>query len=258
MQVHRMRLAARQRDAAETGGDGAAVRHLRRDQRGEAGLADRDAARVLDACIGSAGAVEHHPAGEEVLVGDVGAGGDEARRLDLRALAEHDARLVDDGDPPVRRDSPGDDGGVRPRYAVQRDRAAGGLLELHLVAAAHVEAAPVHDPALLRLVHLGAGRILLDGDAARDHAVELRPRIGRDGLRPRRERRDQCGAAEQCGAEQAEAELDLHHRSPRRVTGGTARARTARHASAPRPAHRRGGAPAGARPRAGTRRSRSG
>jgi hypothetical protein len=121
-EVQREGLPPRQRHAAEPGADGAGIGHLRADQRGQALLRHGDAAAIFDAGAGARGAIEHHPPLLEILVGDVGGGGDQRRHIHLRPLVEQHPRRIDQRHPAIRGNAPRNGGGVTADHPVQRPR----------------------------------------------------------------------------------------------------------------------------------------
>ena len=141
--------------------DHAGVGHLRRHQRGEAGLPDRDVAVVDHGGIGIARLVEHDlAAGHEALhrlVGHADGGDHQAVGVDLGAFVEGDAGLVDQHDLAVGVDVAGDLRGIRTDYAVQRDGGGGRLVEVDALLAADVEALPVDGRALAGLIEEPSG-----------------------------------------------------------------------------------------------------
>ncbi len=86
-----MCVRAAKNDMAQFGADHPGVLDLRRDEGGEARLLHGDAARVDDLRIRPRRLIEHHPSGQEVLIGDAGGRHDDALRIDLGALGEQDA-----------------------------------------------------------------------------------------------------------------------------------------------------------------------
>ncbi len=198
VQVERVGLGAAQDDGAELGADHARVAHLRRHQGGQSALLDGDGAAVDDPRVRVGGLVEDHLAGHEVAVADARRRDDEAGRVHLRALVEHQARLVHHHQLAVRLDLAGDFRGVRADHAVQRHGARRGLLELHGLLAADIEALPVHCGALAGLVHRRRRRGLADAGLSGHHLPAGGLRIGRR-LCCGRTRRQRCRRQRQHG-----------------------------------------------------------
>jgi hypothetical protein len=183
-----------QDDVPQLCADHAVVLHPRRDQSGEAGLLHGYPALVDDGRVGPSGLIEHHAPGHEILVADAGRRDDDTLGLHLGALGEQHAGWIDQHDLAVRRDLAGDLRRIGAGHTVQRHRAGRWLLELDLLFAADVEAAPVDRGALRRLVDLRQRGGLADSCGARDDPSSLGLRIDR-GLR----------GSEVCGGDQDRA-----------------------------------------------------
>ena len=180
-EVDRHRLRPRDGDAAHPRADRAAIRGDRPNECGQALVAERDGAVVLHPRAGARGAVEGHAAGHEGLVRGVGGGGDQPRHIHLRALVENDAGRIDDRDPAIGGQPPGDGGRIGAGHALQRPGGGVGLADIHMMVRADVEAAPFDHRALAGLLDLGALRRLGDAGLAGDNRPTLRPRIRRLG-----------------------------------------------------------------------------
>jgi hypothetical protein len=124
------------------------VAHSGCDQRGKAAARRRDPSPIDDRGIRPAGNVEIVPAGHEVFVADVVGAGEEARGVDHRALAEHDAVAVNEEDAAVRGQGPHNLRWAQPAgHAVECDRRTAGLIEVHALLGADIERVPVDDRA---------------------------------------------------------------------------------------------------------------
>ena len=184
--VERDRLAARQHDGAEVRLDRAAVTDVRAEQRNIAVLRG-DRAVVLD--TRAAGPCETVLAREEISVGDVQRRGHQPADVHVRGLAEQDAVRVDQEHLPVRRQIAEDHRRIGAEHAVQRDRAAGRLVEDDALALADREGLPVDRRAVAGLRHgqrLGAGR---DARLACDDFAPGRQRLCLDRARCDRARK---------------------------------------------------------------------
>ena len=184
-----------QTDLAETGADGAGVAHARRHQGGEAAGGRRDVAGIDDRGIGLARLAEDVAAGHEVVVLDVVRGRHQPADIDHRMRSEQDAIRVDEEDVAV-----GLEGAVDLRGSeaagdpVERDRTGARLDEPGCLASADIEALPVDDGLVGRLV---------DGEVRRAFAGDMRltcrnrcpDRIGMG--RRRKTQRHQCAGGKQ-------------------------------------------------------------
>ena len=102
-------------------------------------------------------------------------GGEETRRVHHGRGAEQDAVAVDEEDAAVRRQRAEDFRGAQPAdHAVEHDRRATRLIELHALFDADVERIPVDDGAVARLIdrHRRAA-LALDRGGAADHRAAL-------------------------------------------------------------------------------------
>jgi hypothetical protein len=107
-------------------------------------------------------------------VPDVVGGGEKTRRVDHRRGAEQDAVAIDEEDAAVRRQRAEDLRGAEPAgHAVERDRGAARLIELHALFDADIERIPVDDCAVARLIddHRRAALALNRGGAADDRSA---------------------------------------------------------------------------------------
>ena len=176
VEVERDGFARGQRHGARLGHNHALVAHLGGEQGDVAACCRRELAFVdhaaCAACAVEAGLARH----ELVGVGLAG-GGHQAAHVDLRRGREIHPVGVTQEHLPVGTDLAVDLVGVIAQDVVERDRAAAGLVELHLGLAADVEAGPVDDGALAALVHAhervacGCGARVDVGVAASDHTA---------------------------------------------------------------------------------------
>ena len=165
----------RQHGLARRRGDGAAVLDLAAGQHDVAARRGHQVALVDDLGVGAAAAqvvaARHEVGGAEIL-----GGGQQARHVHLRILAEQDTVGVQDDDLAVGLQASQDLRAAGPHHPVQRHRVAVGLDEAHGVLRANVETLPLGDQ-LLRLLldgHLVAGRAdaaLAGNDLAADRQV---------------------------------------------------------------------------------------
>ncbi|EXI69439.1 MAG: hypothetical protein AW08_00651 [Candidatus Accumulibacter adjunctus] len=136
-------LAGNQAGGAAGGADVAAVDDPRADQRDAAARRRADLAFVAhDAGAGGIGG-EHHATGEQVVRVGVEGAGDEVADMDDGALAEHDARRVDQVDRARGADATEDLRGIVAGDAVDGHRARRGLREAHRFVAGDAEGPPV-------------------------------------------------------------------------------------------------------------------
>jgi hypothetical protein len=169
-QVERRLLAGAEADAAERHGDEPVILHRAADQRGIAAAADRHHAGIRHPCRRSI-AFESQVAVEEVVVGDVERGGDEAAAdRDRARCGDGDAVRIDQEHLPVSGHRPCDARGRVTGDAVEDRGGRTGLDEFDAVALSDREAVPVDDRLAGRLRDRHAGARLADRHATGGHA----------------------------------------------------------------------------------------
>ena len=180
--VERHRVARGEHDRAQPRRDHAFVAHAGA-QQGDIAAVGVDRALIDDRAIAPTGKLV--VAGHEVAVGDVARGRHQPADVHLRAGAEQDAVRVDEEHLAVGRQAAEDARGIRAQHAVERDRTAVGLRELHGFRRSDAETLPVDRCVLARLGDRGLARARSDARAARRH----RPADGQgENARAERER----------------------------------------------------------------------
>ena len=154
IEIHSEGLGAAQHHTAQIGRDGAAVVHRLTGQNRIAAVGCLDVAPVGDGGGGvGRGPVELIIAGHEVLVGDIGSGGQQTSDVDLGTRAEQHAIGIDDPHLAIGGHRTQQCGGIASHNSVEGNRIGIGLLEVQRLVATQGKGLPVDD----RL-----GRVLLN------------------------------------------------------------------------------------------------
>ena len=115
----------------------------------------------------------------EIGVRDVHRRGENRARIDLRSMRKKDARRVDEEDAPVRRERSEDLGGIPPEHTVQQSCLSIRLIDIDALVCRDVEALPVDDGVLSRLMNRHLRLTLGDVGSARRDFTALRQGAGR-------------------------------------------------------------------------------